>query len=57
MSFLDDIIDFGGSLIGGVIDFVRSDSIPSQLAKAALAGRGPGRAWALAGGCQVANTR
>jgi hypothetical protein len=38
MSFLDDIIDFGGSLIGGVIDFVRSDSIPSQLAKAALAG-------------------
>lgn len=38
MSFLDDIIDFGGSLIGGVIDFVRSDSIPSQVAKAALAG-------------------
>lgn len=38
MSFLDDILDFGSSVIGDVIDFVRSDSIPAQLAKAALAG-------------------
>jgi hypothetical protein len=38
MSFLDDIIDFGTSVIGDVVDFVRSDSIGAQLAKAALAG-------------------
>lgn len=38
MSFLDDILDFGSEIVGNVIDFVRSDSIPSQLAKAALAG-------------------
>ena len=38
MSFIDDIIDVGGSILGGAINLVKSDGIGGTLARTALLG-------------------